>query len=59
MRLSDRLTDAQAYVVNFSPGTVSFQLRAWTERYQDWVQVRGDFSIAVDVALTLENITIV
>ena len=48
----------QAYVVNFASGAVSFQLRVWTERYEDWVQVRSDLSVAVDDALTRENITI-
>ena len=48
----------QAYVVNFAPGAVSFQLRAWTDRYEDWVQVRSDLSLAVDRALTRENIMI-
>ena len=48
----------QAYIVNFAPGAVSFQLRAWTDRYEDWVQVRSDLSLAVDQALTRENITI-
>jgi small-conductance mechanosensitive channel len=37
---------------------VSFNLRAWTERYEDWVQVRSDLSVAVDEALTAENITV-
>ena len=40
------------------PAAVSFQLRAWTDRYEDWVQVRSDLSVAVDDALTRENITI-
>jgi potassium-dependent mechanosensitive channel len=47
-----------AYIVSFAPGSVSFQLRAWTDRYEDWVQVRSDLSFAVDEALTRENITI-
>jgi potassium-dependent mechanosensitive channel len=49
----------QAYVVNFASASVSFRLRAWTDRYEDWVQMRSDLSIAVDDALTRENITIV
>ena len=49
---------AQAYVVNFASATVSFNLRAWTERYEDWVQVRSDLSVAVDEALMRENITV-
>jgi potassium-dependent mechanosensitive channel len=48
----------QAYIVNFASGAVSFQLRAWTDRYEDWVQLRSDLSLAVDQALTRENISI-
>jgi potassium-dependent mechanosensitive channel len=48
----------QAYIVHFAPGAVSFHLRAWTDRYEDWVQVRSALSLAVDKALTRENISI-
>ena len=48
----------QAYAVSFSSNTVIFNLRAWTERYEDWVQVRSDLSVAVDEALVHENITL-
>ncbi|HEY2423954.1 MAG TPA: mechanosensitive ion channel domain-containing protein, partial [Chthoniobacterales bacterium] len=48
----------QAYIVNFASGAVTFQLRAWTDRYEDWVQVRSDLSVAVDDALTREKIAI-
>ena len=48
----------QAYVVNFASAAVSFNLRAWTDRYEDWVQVRSDLAVAVDEALTRENITL-
>ena len=48
----------QAYVVNFASAMVSFKLRAWTERYEDWVQVHSDLSVAIDEALTRENIRV-
>jgi small-conductance mechanosensitive channel len=48
----------QAYVVSFASATVSFNLRAWTEQYENWIQVRSDLSIAVDKALVRENITV-
>jgi potassium-dependent mechanosensitive channel len=48
----------QARVVNFASATVSFNLRAWTDRYEDWGQVRSDLSVAVDEALTRENIAV-
>ena len=48
----------QAHVVNFASATVSFNLRAWTERYEDWVQVRSDLSVAIDEAFAAENITV-
>jgi potassium-dependent mechanosensitive channel len=48
----------QSYVLNFSSGAVNFQLRVWTNRYQDWVQVRSDLAVAVDEALSRESISI-
>jgi potassium-dependent mechanosensitive channel len=49
----------QAYVVSFSSSVVSFNVRAWTERYEDWMQVRSDLSVAIDDALVRENIAVV
>ena len=49
----------QAYVVSFSSGVVSFNVRAWTVRYEDWMQVRSDLSVAIDDALVRENIPVV
>jgi small-conductance mechanosensitive channel len=48
----------QAYTSNFTSGSVTFQLRAWTARYEDWVQLRSDLAVAVDEALARENISI-
>ena len=48
----------QVHVVNFSADAVTFQLRAWTDRYQDLAQVRSDLSIAINDTLARENIAI-
>jgi small-conductance mechanosensitive channel len=48
----------QVYVMNFSAGAVTFQLRAWTDRYQDWARVRSDLAVAVNSALVEERIAI-
>jgi potassium efflux system protein len=48
----------QVYVTNFSAGAVTFQLRAWTDRHEDWAQLRSDLSIAVNEALAREKIAI-
>lgn len=48
----------QAYVASFTSGTITFQLRAWTARYEDWVQLRSDLSVAMDEALAQEHISI-
>ncbi len=48
----------QAYVVNFASAAVSFNLRAWTEQYGNWVLVRSDLSVAVDEALVRESIPV-
>ena len=46
------------YVTNFSAGAVTFQLRAWTDRHEDWAQLRSDLSVAVNDALAREKIAI-
>lgn len=48
----------QVYVTNFSAGGVTFQLRAWIDRYEDLAQLRSDLSVAVKDALARENIAI-
>jgi potassium-dependent mechanosensitive channel len=48
----------QVYVTNFTAGGITFQLRAWTDRYRDWTQVRSDLAVAVNDALVREKIGI-
>ena len=48
----------QVYVTNFSAGAVTFQLRSWTDRHEDWAQLRSDLSLAVNDALAREKIAI-
>ncbi len=48
----------QVYVMNFSAGAVTFQLRAWTDRHQEWAQLRSDLSVAINNTLKSENIAI-
>jgi potassium efflux system protein len=48
----------QVYLVNFTGAAVTFQLRAWTDRYRDWAQLRSDLSVAVNQTLAREKITI-
>ena len=49
---------SQVHVVSFSAGAVTFQLRSWTNRHQDWARVRIDLSIAINDTLARENIAI-
>jgi potassium efflux system protein len=48
----------QVYVVTFTAGAITFQLRAWTDRYQDWAQVRSDLAVAISDTLAREKIGI-
>jgi potassium efflux system protein len=48
----------QVYVVNFTADAVTFQLRVWTDRYNEYAQLRSDLSIAVNEALAREKIAI-
>jgi small-conductance mechanosensitive channel len=48
----------QAYVVNVSSAAIGFILRAWTDQYEQWIQVRSDLAVAIDEALSRENIAV-
>jgi potassium-dependent mechanosensitive channel len=48
----------QVYVVNFTAGAITFQLRVWTDQYHAWAQLRSDLSVAVNDALAREKIAI-
>jgi potassium-dependent mechanosensitive channel len=48
----------QVYVVSFTAGAIVFLLRAWTDRYQDWAQVRSDLALGLNDALAREKIGI-
>ncbi|MBV8101096.1 MAG: mechanosensitive ion channel [Verrucomicrobia bacterium] len=48
----------RAYVVNFGSAAVSFNLRVWTDQYEDWIRVRSNLAVAVDEALNRENIAV-
>jgi len=49
----------EVYMVNFTAGAVTFQLRVWTDRSRQWIQVRSDLALAVNEALARERIAIV
>lgn len=46
----------QALVTNLGPDSITFELRAWTDRSDQWMQVRSELAIAVNAALTAAKI---
>jgi len=46
----------QALVTNLGPNSITFEVRAWTEPSDQWMQVRSELAIAVNAALTAEKI---
>jgi potassium efflux system protein len=46
------------YILNFTAGAVTFQLRVWTDRSREWAQLRSDLAVAVNDALAREKIAI-
>jgi potassium efflux system protein len=48
----------RAYVVNFGSAAVSLNLRVWTDQYEDWIQLRSNLVVAIDEALTRDNIAV-
>ncbi|MGN6504417.1 MAG: mechanosensitive ion channel domain-containing protein [Tepidisphaeraceae bacterium] len=48
----------QAYFVDFIGGGMKFELRAWTNRYEDWTRLRSDLAIAITAMVAKENLTL-
>jgi small-conductance mechanosensitive channel len=48
----------QALVVKLGPDSFGFELRAWTERSELWMQIRSDLAIAISSTLAAEKIPI-
>jgi small-conductance mechanosensitive channel len=48
----------EVYMLNFTAGAVTFQLRVWTDRSRKWAQLRSDLAVAVNDALAREKIAI-
>jgi small-conductance mechanosensitive channel len=48
----------QALVVKLGPDSLGFELRAWTDHSEQWMQIRSDLAIAISSALAAEKITI-
>jgi small-conductance mechanosensitive channel len=46
----------QALVTKLGPDSITFELRAWTDRSDQWMQIRSELAIAVNAALTAEKI---
>ena len=46
----------QALVTKLGPDAITFELRAWTDRADQWMQIRSELAIAVNAALTAEKI---
>ncbi len=48
----------QALVVKLGPDSYGFELRAWTDRSELWMQIRSDLAIAISSTLAAEKIPI-
>jgi Mechanosensitive ion channel len=48
----------EALVVKLGPDSLGFELRAWTDRIEQWMQIRSELAITISAALTAEKIAI-
>ncbi len=48
----------QALVVKLGPDALGLELRAWTDRLEQWMQIRSELAISVSSALAAENIAL-
>ena len=48
----------QALVVSLGPDSLGFELRTWTDRIEQWMQVRSELAIAINTALAADKIAL-
>ena len=48
----------QALFVKLGPDSYGFELRAWTDRSELWMQIRSELAIAISSTLAAEKIPI-
>jgi small-conductance mechanosensitive channel len=48
----------QAYITALSSNTLTLELRAWTDQYEDWMKIQSDLWSAINSKLEHENIAL-
>jgi potassium-dependent mechanosensitive channel len=48
----------QAFVVTMTSTTLSFEVRTWTDRFEDWMTVRGDLWTTINRKLAEDNVAL-
>ena len=48
----------QALVMSLGPDSLGFELRAWTDRIEQWMQVRSELAIAINTAFAADKIAL-
>ena len=48
----------QAFVVTMTSTTLSFEIRTWTDRFEDWMTVRGDLWTTINRKLAEDNVAL-
>jgi potassium-dependent mechanosensitive channel len=48
----------QAFVITMTSTTLTFELRTWTDRFEDWMTVRGYLWVAINQKLARENVAL-
>jgi potassium-dependent mechanosensitive channel len=48
----------QAFVVTMTSTTLGFEIRTWTDRFEDWMTVRGDLWAMINRKLEQENVAL-
>jgi small-conductance mechanosensitive channel len=49
---------AEVLMTGFGGGSLNLEVRAWTERFEDWSRIRSDLALAINGALAVEKIAV-
>jgi small-conductance mechanosensitive channel len=48
----------RAFVMTMTSTMLTFELRTWTDRFEDWMTVRGYLWVAINQKLAHENVAL-
>jgi small-conductance mechanosensitive channel len=48
----------QVFMTGFGGGALNFEVRAWTDRFENWTRIRSELALAINSTLSTEKVAV-